>query len=139
MRNLMASLYFLLSLLGCDGGGTTYATRATVDGQDVVYGTARVRAGIVQFECLRSASGQCHYTVYPRECTADPAPASPPPACAPLPVERFTLKAGARRDVVGMSPTFELCVSHDARPLTRDCRATAVARVGNAGIPAAGG
>jgi hypothetical protein len=131
MRNLMATLYFLLSLLGCDGGGTSYATRATVDGHDVVYGKAQVRAGIVHFECVRSASGQCHYTVFPRECTADPAPASPPPVCAPLPVERFTLKAGTSRDIVGMSAAFDLCVSHDGRVQGPDCK--------DAAPPTAGG
>src|SRR5688572_20051224 len=103
MRNLIATLYFLLSLLGCDGGGTTYAARSTIDGRDMVYGKASVRAGIVRFECVRSASGACHYTVFPRECTADPAPASPPRACASLPAERFAVAAGSRRDVVGMS------------------------------------
>ena len=139
MRNLIATLYFLLSLLGCDDGGTTYAARATVDGQDVVYGKASVRAGIVRFECVRSASGRCHYTVFPRECTADPAPASPPRACAPLPPEHFVLKAGTRRDVVGMSPAFDLCVSHDARALTHDCRNPAVARVAAGPTATAGG
>ena len=139
MRNLIAMLYFLLSLLGCDGGGTTYATRATVDGQDVVYGKAGVRAGVVRFECVRSTSGQCHYTVFPRECTGDPAPASPPRSCATLPPEHFALEAGTQRDVVGMSPAFELCVSHDARALTPDCKAPVVARAATSAATAAGG
>lgn len=128
MRNLIATLYFLLSLLGCDGGGTTLATRSTIDGEDVVFGKARIQAGIIRFECVRSASGQCHYTVFPRACTADPAPASPPPACASLPAERFMLAAGTSREVVGMSTTFDLCVSHDGRELTRDCKSSPVTR-----------
>jgi hypothetical protein len=132
MRNLIATLYFLLSLLGCDGGGTTLASRATVDGEDVVYGKARIQAGIVRFECVRSASGECHYTVFPRDCRRDPSPASPPRACAPLPPEHFSLKAGTSREVVGMSPAFDLCVSPDARKLTADCKVAAVA-----GAPAA--
>lgn len=139
MRNLIATLYFLLSLLGCDGGGTTLASRATVDGEDVVYGKARIQAGIVEFECVRSASGECHYTVFARECRADPAPASPPRACAPLPAEHFTLKAGTRREVVGMSTAFDLCVSHDARKLTADCKSADVARAATPGATTAGG
>ncbi|QSX77076.1 hypothetical protein [Agrilutibacter solisilvae] len=128
MRNLFATLYFLLSLIGCDGGATTFATRATVDGEDIVYGKARVQSGIVHFECVRSASGQCHYTVFPRECTSvDPSPASRPPACAPLPAERFALPAGTSRDVVGMTAAFELCVSHDARVMTIGCKEATVA------------
>jgi hypothetical protein len=139
MRNLIAMLYFLVSLLGCDTGGTTIATRATIDGEDVVYGKARVQGDIVHFECVRSTSGQCHYTVFPRQCSLDPAPASPPPACAPLPVERFTLKAGTSRDVVGMTASFDLCVSHDTRTLTIECKDAAVARAGAANSTAAGG
>jgi hypothetical protein len=138
MRNLIATLYFLLSLLGCDSGGTTFATRTTVDGEDVVYGKAQVRSGIVHFECVRSASGECHYTVFPRECTADPAPASPPPACAALPAEHFTLKAGTSREVVGMSAAFDLCVSHDSRALTRDCKSSPVARAATPAAATAG-
>jgi hypothetical protein len=143
MRNLIATLYFLLSLLGCDGGGTTFATRSSVDGEDMVYGKARVQGGIVHFECVRSASGECHYTLFPRECTLDPAPASPPRACSPLPAERFALKAGTSREVVGMTAAFDLCVSHDARALTIDCKDAAVAHAGAKGAggasPTAGG
>ena len=139
MRNLIATLYFLLSLLGCDGGGTTYAARSSVDGQDVVYGKANVRGGIVSFECVRSASGQCHYTVFPRECSADPAPASPPRSCAPLSPERFILKAGTHREVVGMSSSFDLCVSHDARTFSPGCKEPAVASMVPAAGTAAGG
>ena len=41
MRNLIATMYFLLSLFGCDGGGTTLVTRASVDGEDVIYSKTR--------------------------------------------------------------------------------------------------
>ena len=138
MRNLIATVYFLLSLVGCQGG-TTFATQASVDGQDVIYSKTRVQAGIVRFECVRSASGQCHYTLFPRECTADPAPAARPPACTSLPVERFTVAAGDHREVVGMQAAFDLCVRHDTRAVTADCREAKVAQAAPPAVATADG
>ena len=123
MRNLIASVYFLLSLFGCDGGGTTLVTRATVDGTDTLYSETRVTADIARFECIRSASGRCHYTLFPRECASAPAQAA---KCAARPPEQFALAAGKHREVVGLSP-FDLCVSHKAEALASDCKPRAQA------------
>lgn len=139
MRNLIAIAYFLLSLIGCNGGGTTFATHSSVNGEDVVYSKTRVQAGIVHFECVRSASGQCHYTLFPRTCTNDPAPAAPPRACTAQPAEHFTVTAGDSRDVVGMSAPFDLCVRHDTRTVTADCREAKVATASAAAGPSATG
>jgi hypothetical protein len=119
MRNLIASVYFLLSLFGCDGGGITLVTRATVDGVDTIYSETRVTADIARFECIRSASGRCHYTLFPRECTS--APAQDASKCAARATEQFALVAGNHREVVGLPP-FALCVSHQANLLTPDCK-----------------
>ena len=119
MRNLIASVYFLLSLFGCDGGGTTLVTRATVDGTDTLYSETRVTADIARFECIRSASGRCHYTLFPRECASAPAQAAS--KCVARATEQFTLAAGNHREVVGLSP-FDLCVSHKAEALSPDCK-----------------
>ena len=115
MRNLIAAIYFLLSLFGCNGGGTTTITRSVVDGVDVIHSQTRVKAGIARFECIASASGECHYTLFPRRC------ASGGSDCAAQPIDRFALASGATREVVGL-PGFVACVVGDDSALTNDCK-----------------
>lgn len=132
MRNLTAAIYFVLSLFGCDGGGRTIVTQSSVDGADALYSRTQVRTDIARFECIRSASGHCHYTVFPRECVAaepgtkQEAKQKQPEqdkatACAKA--ERFALPVGASREVVGMAPQFDLCVRSDAVATGADCAA----------------
>ncbi|MGY0558525.1 hypothetical protein [Lysobacter sp. A421] len=107
----MALVYFVLSLFGCDIGGSTYVTRATVDGTDTLYSQATTQAGVARFECLRSASGACHYTVFPRECPPASGPTSPQlERCESKPIERFTVAKGESRQIAGLQG-FRLCVS----------------------------
>ena len=115
MRNLIAAVYFLLALFGCDGGGTVIDTRSVVDGIDAIHSRIRVTASIARFECIASASGECHYTVFPREC------ASAAGDCSKRPPERFIMAAGATREVVGLSD-FDACVTQDDVKLARDCK-----------------
>lgn len=114
MRNLIAALYFLLALFGCEVGGTTTVTRSIVGGIDVIHSKTRVVAGVARFECLASTTGECHYTLFPRKC------ASADRDCAKRPIDRFTLPKGARREVVGL-PNFDACVAQDDLARTRDC------------------
>ena len=104
MRNLIAAVYFLLALFGCDGGGTVIDTRSAVDGIDALHSRIRIKAGIARFECIASASGECHYTLFPRECV------SASGDCSKRPPERLTIAAGATREVVGL-PAFDACVT----------------------------
>ena len=106
MRNLFAALYFLLALFGCDGGGTTTITHSAVDGVDVIHARTRVKAGVARFECLASASGMCHYTLLPPPCAGGT-------PCTEPPVDRFAMKTGESREVVGL-PRFDACVSQEA-------------------------
>ncbi|QOY62979.1 hypothetical protein INQ40_01360 [Lysobacter sp. H21R4] len=110
---LLALIYFVLSLFGLDIGGSRYVTRTTtMDGADTLYSQAEARAGVARFECLRSASGACHYTVYPRNC----APLSGSGLalrwgpCKSAPVQRFTVSSGGSRQISGLAG-FDLCVS----------------------------
>ena len=117
MRNLIAAIYFLLALFGCEGGGTTTITRSVVDGIDVIHSKTRVVAGLARFECISSATGECHYTLFPRKC------ASADRDCTKQPIDRFTLPKGARREIVGL-PKFDACVAQDDAVRTTDCSAT---------------
>ena len=114
MRNLIAAIYFLLALFGCDSGGTTIVTRSIVDGVDIVHASTRIQAGIARFECLASASGECHYTLFPQKC------ASANGACTDKPIDRFALRTGESREVVGL-PAFNACATSDNAEVQADC------------------
>lgn len=108
---LMALIYFVLSLFGCDIGGSSYVTRTTVDGTDTLYSQTTTRAGIARFDCVRSASGACHYTVFPRECSpALLALKQQRDHCGSEPIERFAVADGESRQITGLQG-FRLCVS----------------------------
>lgn len=114
MRNLIAAIYFLLALFGCEVGGTTTVTRSIVDGMDIIHSKTRVQAGIARFECIASATGECHYTLFPSKC------ASADGDCSKRPIDRFTLPKGDRREVVGL-PKFDACVAQDDLARAEDC------------------
>ena len=114
MRNLLAAVYFLLALFGCDEGGTTVVTRSVIDGVDVIHARARIKAGIARFECVESTSGQCHYTLLPIQC------ASPTGNCTHQPLDRFAMKSGETREVVGL-PEFDVCVTQDSSAVPPTC------------------
>lgn len=110
---LMALVYFVLSLYGCDIGGSNHVTRTTVDGTDVLYSQTTTRAGVARFECLRSASGACYYTVLPRECgTISPLANPQTEPCASEAIKHFTVPNGESRQITGLAG-FNLCVSQD--------------------------
>jgi hypothetical protein len=118
---LMALLYFVLSLFGCDVGSSTFVHRIVVDGADMLYSKAYVESGVARFECLGSASGQCHYTLFPRECeTASAATGARAGNCLVEPVERFAVAKGDSRQIPDL-PSFRLCVSADEGAPGPDC------------------
>lgn len=103
---LSALLYFVLSLFGCDVGRSTFIDRVGIDGVYSLYSKATVEAGVARFECLRSASGHCYYTLFPRECDTKNG------ACPSQPIERFAVANGDTRQIAGLKD-FRLCVSDE--------------------------
>ena len=114
MNKLIALIYFALSLYGCDVGGSTYVHRTRVNGADALYSKATVQAGVARFECLRSVSGRCYYTVLPRDCAHAPGSTHARNVrCRPEPIERFALAADDSRQIPGLQG-FRLCVGTHA-------------------------
>lgn len=105
-----ALLYFVLSLFGCDVGRSTFVDRVVVDGASTLSSRATVEAGVARFDCLRSASGHCYYTVFPRECVASATDGKADATCLSKPIGRFAVANGDSRQVTGLSD-FRLCVS----------------------------
>lgn len=113
MDRLLALLYFLLSLFGIDTGTTTLVQRGGHDDAGAFFSRTTVQAGIARFDCVRSASGRCHYTVLPPRCAHTSVTSM---RCPP---KRFVLDSGTSRQVLGMA-RFRLCAgSEAAKPTTR--------------------
>lgn len=128
MNRLIAIFYFVLSLYGCDAGGSTFVHRVQADGTDTFYIEAGVLPGVTLVQCLRSASGRCYYTLFPRDCAAAPgrAPGSARAAstdgdrCRAEPVRRFAIAQGDSRRVRGLQ-SFRPCVSAGRGTAGPDC------------------
>lgn len=121
MNKLIALCYFVLALYGCDVGGSTYVHRTQVDGADTLHSKVVVRPGIARFECLRSASGRCYYTVFPRDCalTAE-STGTRIDTCRSTPARHFAIGDGDRRQVPQLQ-RVRVCVSADDRMPGPDC------------------
>lgn len=110
----IAIALFALSLYGCGPDARTRIDRARRGDADIVHSAATVHAGRTRFECLRSASGACHYTVRRPGCASSTA-LRVLPRCAPL--HASTVAERAARDVDGLQ-RFDVCVGNDARAAT---------------------
>lgn len=119
MSKLIALFQFLLVLCGVDLGGTHFTDRLRSDGADTLYSQAYAQSGIARFACVTSASGQCHYTLFRKDCPPTPQ-ASASGHCTPKPLKRFAVASGDSEQVTGL-PEFDLCVSTDDASPTPDC------------------
>lgn len=124
MDTLLAVVFYALSLFGIDIGSHTRVDRIQSNGTDVLYSKVVAQPTVTRFECLRSASGQCYYTVYAPDCAAAPAAEATPkvkPDCAA--VDRFALARGDARQMTAR-PGVRMCVSAEAHAATPDCNAS---------------
>ncbi|WAH63835.1 hypothetical protein [Xanthomonas hortorum] len=121
MRLIASLVYCLLALAGChDRNGTTSITRATRDGQDVIFSKTLATATETNVHCLASSSGHCHYLVYEEHCAARTAgDASATPACARTTLDSFALAPGQVRALRGVPREAHTCV--DAKAPSTDC------------------
>ena len=119
MNRLIALFYFVLSLVGFEIGGSSFEHRATDNGAEVLLSRAHVEAGVARFDCVHSASGECHYLVLPRDCGTG-ADADAGDACRQAPIARFTLAGGESHQLPGLQQ-FRLCVGPSGDPRGLAC------------------
>src|SRR5687768_12565516 len=127
MDTLLAIVFHALSLFGIDLGSHTRVDRVRTNGSDILYSKVVARPTVTRFECVRSASGQCYYTVYPRDCMpkarAQAASASARKRhCQSRPIEQFALAKGGSRQIATLHGVG-LCVSAEAGSTSSDCAA----------------
>ncbi|WP_445146466.1 hypothetical protein [Dyella sp. Tek66A03] len=113
MNKIIVLLPLLLVLAGCEQGRTV-VVHSIVNGHDVVYSKVNVTGPLASFRCLRSESGECHYTVVANDC----APASA--ACAAPPLH-FAVREGEMRINTSLPAGFQSCVNSTPAP-DDDCR-----------------
>jgi len=114
VSKLIALMHFLLALAGCSLGVTSYSDRIAIGKHEVLVSSARVQDGIARFECERSDSGWCHYTLYAEAC-ADTT------SCTDAPLRSFPVARGQYRQIAGLQ-AFRLCVGSDDTALAPDCQ-----------------
>ena len=124
MNKLIALFYFVLSLYGCDVGGSTFVHRSVGD-TDVLYSSVPAQPGVARFVCLRSASGQCHYTLFPRECATASGSTTASghhrnTRCPTEQVKRFAVAEGHSRRIAE-AQRFRLCVGAADGKTGADC------------------
>lgn len=116
MTKLIALLQFLLALAGCSPGSINWTSRVD-DGRLALHSKASVQDGVARFECVRSSSGACHYTLYPDACGGDA-------DCRLAPLQRFNVASGDSRQLTGMVG-FRPCVRLDDVLPGADCQPAA--------------
>ncbi len=123
MQLLISFLTFLLTLSGWQPQpGITTLSVSSVDGVQVNSTKAVVNGGNARFECLRSASGRCHYVVFAGSCGQVASErARGAAACATTHVQQFVLKSGESRQLRGLPGTVRFCMDHQAMPSGPGC------------------
>lgn len=111
MKTFIAIIAYALSLFGIDVGSHTRIDHVSSNGTDVLYSKIVSQQTSTRFECVRSASGHCYYTVYGGDCAAGVAKAAS--VCVPTAVAHFSLAGGESRQVAAL-PLSRLCVGMQA-------------------------
>ena len=114
-RLLLSPLLVLLSACGING--TSYSSRISDGGHDLLYSKAQAQDGSARFECRASDSGRCHYTLYPDACAGKA-------ECKLAALRRFSVKRGEIRQIAGLGE-FRVCVATDAAVRGADCQPVA--------------
>jgi hypothetical protein len=117
VKTVLAILVWTLSLFGIEVGSHIRVDHIRAQNTDVLTSRVVARPASTRVECVRSASGQCYYTVFPDACT--PASASQGVRCN-QPIGHFALAKGERRQVATLA-NVRVCVRADAAVARPDC------------------
>lgn len=117
IRIATAVLSILLAVMGCDGPQTRVIMMSSKgpEGSNVVRAT--IRDGLATFQCIDSVAGACSYVLFLSDCPTS----GDKSACVAKPLEEFTLKTGASKQIAALPEDFKFCVGHGAKPAIPDC------------------
>ena len=100
MKEVMAIVWFTLSLLGVEYGGTSIVNRVS-DDDTRMRSEAYVKPDQARFRCVESSTGRCLYRLLPPDCDRD---------CTANPLQQFTVAEGETVVLAGL-PEFRLDVA----------------------------
>ena len=103
MEKLILLFYLLLSLTGCEPT-RSIVTHEFTNGRDLIYSTIQISGELATFRCLRSQSGQCHYTVLDGSCGTRRVNCDPP-------ITVFTMRQGDTLLLSSLPDDFASCVT----------------------------
>ena len=117
MKTVLAIILWTLSLFGIEVGSHVRVDHILAQDTDVLTGRVVARPAATRVDCVRSASGQCYYTVFADACT--PMPAAHDGRCD-QPIDHFALANGQRRKLTTLA-NVRVCVRADATVARPDC------------------
>jgi hypothetical protein len=97
----------LLGLAGCHPADRSIVVRTRADHRDLLYSEVRIVGGMAVFHCVASASGVCHYAIYPHGCPGAE-------ECDARPIQRFGVPAGRSLFDTTQPRGFVPCVATQA-------------------------
>jgi hypothetical protein len=115
VKTVLAIIVWTLSLFGIEVGSRVQVDHIRSNDTDVLVSRVVARPTGTRFECVRSASGQCYYTVRPSACIPREGV-----KCDGTSVAQFALANGASRQMASLSKA-RICVSADATAARSDC------------------
>lgn len=122
MHVLVAAIYILLSLIGCDGlGARSIVTHTTAQGMDVLYSEASINPLRARFSCIGSATGNCHYRLFAAHCD-QAIPAISGAGCERRVLRELTVATGDSAELVGLPAGFSFCVRQEALAPAAPCK-----------------
>ncbi len=103
MEKLILLFYLLLSLTGCEPTRNV-VTHEAVNGIDLIYSKIQITGALATFRCLRSESGECHYTVLSGSCGTRQLNCKPP-------ITVFSMREGDTLLLTRLPEDFTSCVT----------------------------
>ncbi len=120
MRLLSFLIASLLGLFGYHGPRTTSEVHTRANGIELLHSKAVLTANDARFQCISSASGQCHYAVFVPLCT-NPLTGSLGQPCPVSREQEFVVAAGAELHTAPLRRDSRVCVDRDAFRSTTPC------------------
>lgn len=101
---------------------THTTTHFSKDGKTENANNVGIGTDSMEFECIKSASGNCYVLVFSDGCTTSiPDENTEVRVCTTKKHHKFVLKTGEKRSVSTPSKNAKHCITHDAMPIAPAC------------------
>ena len=104
--------------------GTVFVSGCAIHINDDGRGATKTQTTPISssFQCVQSATGQCHYALYTSRCnTVEGSGGKPATSCNYQVFEEFTVAVGQTREVRRLPDGYKQCMKPDAMPIVPNC------------------